>query len=270
MKNLLRILTTGRFWVHISLIVLVLFVIIKLVLVWIGMYTQHGEYLVVPKLTELSLFEVESKLENMDLSFEITDSVYSDAVPRGVVVTQNPNPEMKVKQGRTIFLSVNSILPEMVLMPELMGKSRRIAIPLVEITGLVVEELIYQPDESCTDCVIGQRYKGEKIEPGQLIRKGEKITLILGKESNEETNVPELLGMTYNDATQIIQSRSLNVGDIIYCTGCETEADTLNAFVLTQIPNQGNAVKLGSFVDVYLTTDSSAARVIRAVNDTVR
>lgn len=234
------------------------------------MYTQHGTHIKVPNLAGMSIHEVEMNLENMDLSFEITDSVYSDAVLRGVVVTQNPMPEMKVKQGRTIFLSVNSVLPEMVVMPELLGKSRRIAIPLVEITGLVVDELVYQPDESCTDCVVGQKYEGENIEPGSLVRKGEKITLVLGKQSNEETNVPEILGLTFNDATQIILSRSLNVGDIIYCTGCETKMDTMNAFVLTQIPSDGTEVNLGSFVDVYLTTDSSAARLIRAVTDTIK
>ena len=131
-------------------------------------------------------------------------------------------------------------------------------------------ELKYQPDESCTDCVVGQQYEGEGVEPGAMIRKGETVTLILGEQSNEETNVPDILGLTYNDASQIILSRSLNVGDIIYCTGCQTEEDTINAFVLTQIPGKDEEVNLGSFVDMYLTTDSAAAKLIRTVNDTIQ
>jgi beta-lactam-binding protein with PASTA domain len=223
----------------------------------------------VPDVTGMSIAEVESNLQNLDLVFEVTDSVFSDEVPRGVVVSQNPTANSEVKHGRTLFLSVNSILPEMVEMPDLMGKSRRIALPLIEITGLKLGELKYQPDESCTDCVVGQEYEGKLIQPGTKIRKGQEITLILGKQSNDETAVPDLLGMRYQDAIGVIQSNSLNNGDVIYCTGCETAEDTLNAFVLNQIPNRGDDVKLGSFVDVYLSTDSAAARAIQTPKDTL-
>lgn len=269
MKKIINILTSGRFWINVVLILVVLFIIIKLVMVWVDMYTQHGEHVEVPDVTGMSILDVESNLQNLDLVFEVTDSVFSDEVPRGVVVSQNPAAKSLVKHGRTLFLSVNSILPEMVEMPDLKGRSRRIALPLIEITGLKLGELKYKADETCTDCVVGQEYEGKLIEPGTLLRKGEEITLILGKQSNDETAVPDLKGLTYQDAIGIIQANSLNNGDIIYCTGCETAEDTLNAYVLNQIPNRGDDVKLGSFVDVYLSTDSAAARVIQIPNDTI-
>lgn len=256
MKRIIRILTAGRFWRHILLIVVVFFLILTVGFYLLSLYTRHGESVSVPNLEGLPVSQVETVLSNTDMTFEVTDSIYRDDVPRGVVVSQNPDSQKNVKRGRTIFLTVNSILPEMVTMPELVGKSRRIALPLIEIAGLKLENMKYRPDESCTDCVLGMEYEGKPIKPGDRIRKGEKVTLILGRQSNVTTVVPTIIGMNYREALELINSQSLNMGEILDCKGCRTAQDTVAAFVSSQIPQGGSAITLGAFVDVYLTTDS--------------
>lgn len=155
MKRLFTTITAGKFWLNILLIAVFAFLLIKVTMYILGLYTQHGESTSVPDLTGYPLNQISTVLNNSDLQYEIADSIYSDEVGRGVVVSQNPDPNMNVKRGRTIFLTVNSILPEMITVPELVGKSRRIALPLLEIAGLKIENLTYRPDESCTDCVLG-------------------------------------------------------------------------------------------------------------------
>ncbi len=223
----------------------------------LGLYTQHGESTTVPDLKGYPLNQISTVLANSDLQYEITDSIYSDEVGRGVVVMQNPDPNMHVKRGRTIFLTVNSTLPEMVMVPDLVGKSRRIAIPLIEIAGLKLENLSYKPDDSCTDCVLGIEYDGKPIKPGEKLRKGQKVTIILGRESNVDTEVPSLLGLTYKEAVELINAQSLNMGEILSCLGCETAEDSVNAFVANQLPGRGGSISLGSYIDLYLTMDPS-------------
>jgi len=269
MKGFLRILASPRVWMHIALIVVFIGLTVFLVMSWLSHYTRHGETITVPELKGKSLNEVARILQNNDLVFEVTDSVYADQVDRGVVVTQTPHSGKAVKKGRTVFLTVNSMLPEMVEVPDLMGKSLRIAVPILEITGLKLKSLEYQPDESCTDCVIGVKNDGDEIEAGSQIRKGAEVTVVLGLQSKEETSVPNLLGMQYRDAQDIILGQSLNVGQVLLCTGCETSDDTASAYVINQIPDEGDDTKLGAYVDVFLTTDSASASTLQTPVDTL-
>lgn len=234
----------------------VILILLKVVFYLLGVYTRHGESVTVPDLVEYPVSKIQMVLDNVDMTYKVTDSIYSDEVPRGVVVSQNPDAGRSVKRGRTIFLTVNSVLPEMVSMPDLEGKSKRIALPLIEIAGLKLDNLKYRPDDSCTDCVLGMEYGGKPIEAGAKIRKGEKVTLILGRQSNVTTIVPRVIGKTYRDALELINTQSLNVGEILMCKGCKTAEDTVAAFVSTQRPSGGSETTLGSYVDLYLTTDS--------------
>ncbi|HKL03976.1 MAG TPA: PASTA domain-containing protein [Cryomorphaceae bacterium] len=267
MKALFRAITSLRFWMHILLIAIFVALTLFLVMFWLESYTQHGESIEVPDLSGYTVGEVEITLQNNDLYYEITDSVYTDEFSRGAIITQNPEGGKEVKRGRTIFLTVNSSVPELVEIPDLIGKSLRIAIPILEISGFVVDDLVYKPDDSCTDCVINLKHDGKQLTPGEKIRKGQKITIVLGRQSNIATSVPDLLGLTYRSASEIIVAQSLNVGQVIACTGCETEADTLGAFVINQIPSRNAEAKLGTYVDLYLTTDSTAVDAFKKTDN---
>lgn len=247
---------------------MVLLIIIFGTLYWLDWFTRHNDSITVPELSGIEIDKLDVVLSNSDLHYEVTDSVYSDEYPRGTVIQQNPLPGKEVKNGRTIFITLNSVLPEMLAMPDLMGKSKRIAIPMLEISGLELDVLSYKPDESCTDCVLDQIYEGKTIEPGTRIRKGQKITLVLGRQSNEQANVPGLLGKKYKDAAEVLNSVSLNIGEVLSCSGCNSGRDTSNAFVINQRPEPGKSVGLGAFIDVYLSTDSTFAETMESPNDT--
>lgn len=223
---------------------------------WLGLYTMHGDSMAVPDIKGKSINEIEILLSNTDMTYEVTDSIYTDEYPRGSVVSQNPESGKQVKKGRIIYLTINSIMPEMVEAPDLIGKSKRIAIPILEISGLRLVSLKYRPDESCTDCVVGLEHKGNKLKPGDKLRKGEAVSLILGQTSTVPTTAPDLLGLTYAEAYEVIISSSLNVGSILSCKGCTTADDSTSAFVVNQRPQRNTMINLGTFVDLYLTTDT--------------
>lgn len=254
---------------NILLIGVFVIVVVFLTVQWLKLYTMHGEMIIVPEIKGKTIAQIEDLLANSDMTYEVTDSLHTDEFPRGTVVTQNPRPGKEVKQGRTIYLTINSSLPEMVATPDLIGKSKRIAIPILEITGLRLNSLKYRPDESCTDCVVGLEYKGKEVEPGQLLMKDVGVNLILGQNSDVPTSTPDLLGLTYTEAYQLIIASSLNMGSVLYCEDCETREDSAKAFVTNQRPKRDDMISLGSFIDLYLSTDTSKLMIIESLKDTI-
>ena len=94
--------------INILLILLVLYILSWLGALVLSAYTRHGESLTLPNLKGLNFEEVEKILEQKKLRYIITDTAFIDDMPKGSVVEQNPAPNTKVKEGRFIYITINS------------------------------------------------------------------------------------------------------------------------------------------------------------------
>ncbi len=236
---------------------------------WLRYYTRHNVAAHVPDLQGLSFQEASDLLAGRDLIALVIDSVYTDELPKGSVVDQDPDAGRDVKPGRKVYLVINASQPKMIDMPKLVDLSKRQAISVLEIIGLKVRELQYKPDP-CVDCVIAQLYKGKPIQPNERIRRGEAITLVLGSgERGERVPVPDLLGLTKADVGMVLNMASLNLGVVVECEGCNTSADSTLARVHRQSPAAGsnNRITLGSTIDIWLTADTTGLRPADGWND---
>jgi beta-lactam-binding protein with PASTA domain len=134
-------------------------------------------------------------------------------------------------------------------MPDLIDLSSRQAISLLETYGLRIGELIYVPDIA-RNAVLQQKYNKGSIEPGTLIEKGTAIDLVLGSGvASTQVNVPLLIGKTREEATRLILSASLNIGNEVFL-----DAEDAQARVYRQSPNvlEGpQQVQMGTAVDLY-------------------
>ena len=90
-------------------------------------FTRHGMSLTLPNLKSLSFNEVERILQQKKLRYLITDTAFVDNMPKGSVVEQNPAPNTKVKEGRIIYLTLNSSSEIGVEIPNLINSSLRYA-----------------------------------------------------------------------------------------------------------------------------------------------
>lgn len=230
--------------------------------IWLGSYTRHGVKEQVPDLRTRTFEEAKEALEKQGLRAEVIDSVYSDDVPKGTVVGQDPDSGRYVKRDRTIYLVMNASQPKMLNMPDLVNLSKRQAISVLEIIGLKVSEMQYKPDP-CLDCVLAQLYKGQPIAADTRIRKGESVTLVLGKgQEGERVQVPDLTGMGFEEMKAVLNLASLNLGLVVEVEGCgNSGCDTALATVARQSPSPApnNLISPGGLVDVWLTMDSTAA-----------
>lgn len=239
---------------------------------WLRSYTRHGVAMRVPDLKGLSLAEAQDMLAGRDLQAFVIDSVYSDELPKGSVVDQDPASGIEVKPGRKIYLVLNASQPKMIDMPKLVDLSKRQAISVLDIIGLKVQELQYRPDP-CVDCVIAQLYKGTPIAPDQRIRRGESITLVLGSgDKGERVPVPDLEGLTHAEVQMVLNMASLNLGVLVECEGCNTAADSTLARVRRQSPaaNANDRIALGSTIDIWLTADTTGLHPSEGWSDPTR
>ncbi len=263
-----RFLISKTFLRHLLLAVAITIIILLVTLVWLKIYTHHGQAISVPNLTGLNYDEAGDVLSSRRLNIEILDSIYANDMPRGTVVKQTPTPNSKVKVRRRIFVTMNAVNPEKVSMPNLVSLSDRQAILALDNAGLELGEISYKPDFA-VNSVLQQKLNDSVIEEGTMVEKGSRIDLVLGMGlSSETTAVPDLQGMDLATAKASIADRYLNFGIATYDQSVQNEDDSLNAWVYRQNPDYDgfSMVNKGMEVFVWLTVDSTLLPVSDTIN----
>lgn len=254
----IKFLFSKVFLKNLLIAVIIFIVILFSALLWLKIFTHHSQAITVPDFTGLHPEEVDIIARSKRLQIEIADSSYSTELLPGTVIRQNPVSGSKVKENRRIYLTMNALNPEKVVMPTVTGVSLRQAKAILETYGLFVGKLSYKPDIAINN-VLEQRINDTIATPGHLVIKGSSINLVLGKGlSNETTVIPDLTGLSLHMAKELLMERYLNLGSVIFDENIQTEEDSLISFVWKQRPefNQASRLNLGSNVDIWLTTDS--------------
>ncbi len=255
------------FWKQLGLAMVIGVAVIIILIIWLNIYTRHGQSRPTPEIRGLTISEAEHVTGKNRMKLHIIDSVYTTLVPRGCIAEQNPLPGHRVKKGRTIKATINAFNPEMVAVPDLVGLPRRQALSMIETAGLQIGQLNYVPDLT-VDFVLKQTIHGREVSPGDSVQKGMVVDLVLGRGlSSQRTTLPSLTGYTLEQARNAILGASLNLGAYVFDATVLTHDDSLNAFVFKQNPEYRNeaSVQLGSAVYIWLTTDS-----LRMPSDSLR
>ena len=160
--------------------VLIICVTLFLFMFWISFTTNHGEEIIVPDLSKMTLEQAEDKLDELNLDYELLDTVdYNAAYPKLSVVQQDPDPGAKVKQNRVIYLKINSSTYSKVRIPDLIQKTYRQAVPTLLALGLEVGDTTYIPNLA-KDMVLEMKMNGQSVKAGLQVLKMTKISLVLG------------------------------------------------------------------------------------------
>jgi beta-lactam-binding protein with PASTA domain len=256
--SLKEFILSRQFLKNVGLAVIIIIGVVTILLLWLNIYTRHGQARPVPDFFGLTLQETEALAKKSRLKYQIIDSVYTSIVPRGCVAEQHPKPGFKVKKWRNISITINAFRPEMVAMPDLVNLPILQAKSLIEGAGLVMGKKTYKPDLSI-EVVLSQYYAGREIAPGDSIQKGSVIDLVLGKGyGNQTRSVPDLIGLSLEQATDVIDGSSLNLGAFNFDNTVITRDDSLKAFVYMQKPEytEDATIQFGRFMYLWLTLDS--------------
>ena len=262
MKKWIENITRRPLWVNMlaALGVVLLFVLIFFAtLSWL---TGHGKIQRVPSITGQNIVAATKTLEAAGFDVVIQDSVFIDTLAKQAVVRQIPEAESIVKNGRTIYLTINRTVAPQVEMPNLAGFSVKSAEMYLISLGLRMGEISYRPDIA-RNAVLEQLLGDRSIAPGTKIPIGTVINFVLGSgEGMGDIEVPQLVGLTFEAGKMMLQTMNINLGAVVAVTPI---TDSAAAFIIRQSPaalsdsldisgfKLPNKMKPGQLMDLFIS-----------------
>jgi beta-lactam-binding protein with PASTA domain len=215
----------------------------------------------VPDLRGMQLEKLDEFLSFRNLRYKISDSTIFDlSKPPGTVIEQDPHPNEKVKENRTIYLSVTRSTPPGVKIPDLEDNSLRQAEAILRSYGFLRGQLIYKPDLA-KNAVLEMQIKGRVVRTGEEVTKGTVIDLVLGDGfGNTKVQIPDLFNLELDEALFVIKASSLNIGAMVFDASVK---DSASARVYRQFPPSDliNEISQGESIDIFLTQSESVIKL---------
>ena len=228
--------------------------LIRIILSIIGMiviFSIIAEYIVMPAYTRQNQNRIMIDIKNRNLDdvikilksenyrYEVSDTLYTNKFKLGTIVDQYPKPNTRVKSGRTVRLKIAQ--PEKsVAIPNLIGQSRRSAELELNQMGLLIDTVYTEYNPEYPNGTIAWQYPkaGDRRKKGMGIQ----ITVSKGMPPNF-FQVPNLIGLSINQAKDLIFKSRLKVGKISY----HQDQDLVPYTVLDQ------SIKNGTVLDATAT-----------------
>ena len=178
-KEFFSFKTNMYFWLNLIAMMAVVILLLFGVLKWLDVYTRHGEAVVVPDVKGMTVGEAEMLLRNHGLVCVVSDSNYVKNKPAGSILELTPSAGQKVKEGRTIYLTINTLDVPLRLVPDVADNSSvRQAQAKILAAGFKLSESELISGEK--DWVYGVKYKGRQLSMGDKVPVGATLTLLVG------------------------------------------------------------------------------------------
>jgi serine/threonine-protein kinase len=192
----------------------IVFLAIILIFDWFIMpsYVRQDKTLIVTDITGKNLNRALIELETEGYKGVVYDTVYTADVNPQTVVDQYPVAGAKVKPGRTIRLKI-SRSEKLIIVPNLVGQSRRsVEISLQQI-GLRIDTVYTEFNPDYPKGTVAWQFpkSGDHIKKGM----GLQITVSQGLPP-DFFQVPQLFGMSMQNAKDLLTKARLKVGKISY------------------------------------------------------
>lgn len=178
-KEFFSLKSNGFFWLNLIAMVIVVVASAWGALEWLDRYTHHGESYVVSDVKNKSLLEAKAMLAAQNLRVTVVDSNYVKGLPAGVVLDQAPVGGMRVKEGRNVYLTINTNEVPLVNIPDVIDNSSyRQAAAKLKAMGFKLTEPELVAGEQ--DWIYGIKYKGKSLEMNDKVPHEALLTLCVG------------------------------------------------------------------------------------------
>lgn len=167
------------FWLNIAAMIVVLIGCIWGTLAWLDMYTHHGQSHIVPDVKNQHIAQASTLLESKQMKAVVVDSNFVKGLPAGIVLEQTPAGGARVKENRTIYLTINTLEVPKIKLPDLIDNSSvRQAAAKLKAMGFKLTEPEMVPGEQ--DWVYGIKYRGRSLHSGESVPHEALLTLCIG------------------------------------------------------------------------------------------
>lgn len=213
---------------------------------WLEYHTNHGQEIPVPNVVNMTVHNAVKVLDDAGLEYEVDSFKYDPKFRPFQVLQVYPAPGSRVKGGRTILLKVNPRTWAPVQVPDIVDRYKGLAFSQLERVGLKVGDTIYEPNIQ-RDAVIRMQMNGATLKPGALVPRFSVIDLVIGTGPKRNVTVPNLVGLTVQEAKAVIANNLFEVGLVEHEDGGKDDAD----IVYYQDPESGSLRDQGMQIDIW-------------------
>lgn len=192
----------------------------------------------VPDVTGLTLSEAANRAGEHGLGVKTVRHDYSEVVPLGHIITQDPKPGRSLRRGRDIEV-VLSRGKEMVVVPDLSGKTRIEAEIILEDARLKLGDVYHEPSSEVPRGLVVR----QKPAPNLQIERGATVDLYLSR-GQDYVEIPNFIGRPLVEVQAELASLGL-VANMV----TEKYSAYPRGQILDQEPPPGSVVPLGTPVN---------------------
>lgn len=250
---MLKSLFHWKVWVNILLAAAVFVGAVWLTFRWLEMHTNHGKEIAVPNVMNKSVHDAIKILDDSGLEYEVDSFKYDPKFKPFQVLQIYPSPGSRVKDGRTIVLKVNPRTYAQVSVPDVLDRYKGLAFRQLEQVGLKIGDTIFEPSIQ-RDAVLRMMYNGATLKPGALLPRFSTIDLVIGAGPRRNITVPNLIGLTVQEAKLIIAQNLFEIGLVEHEDGGADESD----IVYYQDPAAFDVRDQGMQIDIWASKKTPA------------
>ena len=216
-----------------------------------GITNEETSRVTVPDVTGMTEEEARETLNKKNLGMVVSERKESDKYEKGEIISQDPGKGKKVKKNTEVEVVVSTGKEaETVVVPDVAGQDEDAAQKALEKAKLVVEaEAKYDDTVEEGKVISTDPAAGAEVKEGTTV----KMYVSLGA---EPVTVPNLVGMSSEDAANALYAEGLNPGNI-----SEEYSDKPYGTVISQGTKANKKVEKGSSVDYTISIGPETAKV---------
>lgn len=215
-------------------------------------FVIHGAEVKAPSLVGLSVNDAVHSTAKEGLNLGVDNKYYSSTIPAGHILSQSPAPGVVVRREYRMRVT-ESLGPQRVTIPDVVGKQERAAAVEVQRMGLDLNETAQMPYAGAPPgTVIAQTpQKGSEgaVQPSISLLVSTAPAPVVGK----VYVMPKLVGMPYSAATGLISHAGFKIGPMEDDPNAPVESATSSTppppgMIMTQTPPPGWRVDGNTFI----------------------
>ena len=162
-------------------------------LLFIDVFTSHGQQVKVPDVRNLPLEKAVELLDDAGLRWEISDSTtfYENYQP-GTVIDQDPKAQSYIKKIRIIYLNVNAMHAPIIPLPKLVDLPGRQGVATLKAMGFKHVDTDSIPSEM-EGLILQVTVDGHNVAPGKPVSVNSQIKIIVGDGSIVNLNPEQVI-----------------------------------------------------------------------------
>jgi len=203
---------------------------------------HHNEVVVMPDVRGLSVDGAASRLRGEGLEVEVARDRAHPTVPEGLILDQSPEPETRIRGGRTARVIISSGPPAGVL-PRLTGLSLRQAEITIQRENYRLGNVVRLRRPGVTEPVVD--FQNPAV--GTRLFKGADVHLVVAEPAPPAMlRMPDLRGTTLFKARQAVADAGFVLGPVTYERTSRVAPNT----VIEQTPAPGRRISRGDRLEL--------------------